>query len=70
VEGLQVSIESTPATNFLFLLINHMLTGAGASYVPLALFTAILASHRRNTVDADVPMRSCGTTLSLLDSSS
>jgi hypothetical protein len=53
-----------------FLTINQILTGAGTNQVPLALSTALLVSHRRKTVDADVLIRSCGTTLSLLDSSS
>jgi hypothetical protein len=31
-----------------------MRTGAGANQVPVALFTALLVSHRRTWVDADV----------------
>jgi hypothetical protein len=54
--------ESRPRYQFCeFLPISQILTGAGTIQVPLALSTTLLVSHPRKSVDADVLLRSCGT---------
>ena len=47
----------------------HKPKAAGTNWVPLALAITLLVSHRRKGVYADVLSNSCGTVLSLLNSS-